>query len=197
MEKKVEFVSKGCKLRGVLRLPAAQGPHPLLVMAGGWCYVKEIVMPTAPTRPCSTPRRLAGRHRLASFPRRGRSRKVAARTTSDTGPGSPAVPHCTTANGSRRTKSAQRYGARGTSFLAASTFWSRPSRRPPRSHTITIRSATNERCKSTARRSRIQTRCSGRVCRRSPFCRPLRLPSDWRGTRYRWEFRSSDLNAVI
>lgn len=46
MEKQVEFVSKGCKLRGVLRLPAGKSPHPLLVMAGGWCYVKEIVMPT-------------------------------------------------------------------------------------------------------------------------------------------------------
>ena len=46
MEKKVEFFSKGMKLRGVLRMPRGKGPHPLLVMAGGWCYVKEIVMPT-------------------------------------------------------------------------------------------------------------------------------------------------------
>lgn len=46
MEKKVEFFSKGVKLRGVLHMPEGKGPHPLLVMAGGWCYVKEIVMPT-------------------------------------------------------------------------------------------------------------------------------------------------------
>jgi uncharacterized protein len=46
MEQSVEFKSKGTKIRGVLRLPDGAGPHPLLVMAGGWCYVKEIVMPT-------------------------------------------------------------------------------------------------------------------------------------------------------
>lgn len=45
MEKRVEFVSKEVKLQGVLRIPDGRGPHPLLVMAGGWCYVKEIVMP--------------------------------------------------------------------------------------------------------------------------------------------------------
>ena len=46
MEQAVEFFSKGVKLRGVLNLPEGKGPHPLLVMAGGWCYVKEIVIPT-------------------------------------------------------------------------------------------------------------------------------------------------------
>ena len=46
MEQAVEFLSKGVKLRGVLQMPEGKGPHPLLVMAGGWCYVKEIVMPT-------------------------------------------------------------------------------------------------------------------------------------------------------
>ena len=45
MERKVEFFSKGVKLRGVVQMPRGKGPHPLLVMAGGWCYVKEIVMP--------------------------------------------------------------------------------------------------------------------------------------------------------
>jgi pimeloyl-ACP methyl ester carboxylesterase len=45
MEQRVEFKSKGTPVRGVLRLPQGSGPHPLLVMAGGWCYVKEIVMP--------------------------------------------------------------------------------------------------------------------------------------------------------
>ena len=46
MEKKVEFKSKGEILRGVLNVPDGEGPFPLLLMAGGWCYVKEIVMPT-------------------------------------------------------------------------------------------------------------------------------------------------------
>ncbi len=46
MEKNVEFMSKGIKLVGVLNMPEGDGPHPLLVVAGGWCYVKEIVMPT-------------------------------------------------------------------------------------------------------------------------------------------------------
>ena len=41
----VEFLSKGVKVRGDLVLPAGSGPFPLLVMGGGWCYVKEIVMP--------------------------------------------------------------------------------------------------------------------------------------------------------
>jgi len=46
MEKKVSFNSVGTKLVGVLNMPEGPGPHPLVVMAGGWCYVKEIVMPT-------------------------------------------------------------------------------------------------------------------------------------------------------
>ena len=44
----VEFLSKGAKVRGTLILPAAgKGSHrpPVVVMGGGWCYVKEIVMP--------------------------------------------------------------------------------------------------------------------------------------------------------
>jgi pimeloyl-ACP methyl ester carboxylesterase len=41
----VEFSSKGTTVRGDLVLPAGEGPFPLLVMGGGWCYVKEIVMP--------------------------------------------------------------------------------------------------------------------------------------------------------
>jgi dienelactone hydrolase len=43
--KDVEFLSKGTKIRGVLALPDGEGPFPVVVMAGGWCYVKEIVMP--------------------------------------------------------------------------------------------------------------------------------------------------------
>lgn len=46
MEKKVEFKSGGYKLRGVLTRPeGADGDVPLVVMAGGWCYTKEIVIP--------------------------------------------------------------------------------------------------------------------------------------------------------
>lgn len=41
----VEFQSKGVKVRGDLVTPAGKGPFPLVVMGGGWCYVKEIVMP--------------------------------------------------------------------------------------------------------------------------------------------------------
>jgi len=47
LEKKIEFLNKGQRVRGVLCLPdAGVEPFPLMVMAGGWCYVKEIVIPT-------------------------------------------------------------------------------------------------------------------------------------------------------
>ena len=46
MERKVEFKSRGETCKGVLHLPdGARGKVPLMVMAGGWCYTKEIVMP--------------------------------------------------------------------------------------------------------------------------------------------------------
>jgi len=46
MERKVEFKSRGETCKGVLQLPeGAKGKVPLVVMAGGWCYTKEIVMP--------------------------------------------------------------------------------------------------------------------------------------------------------
>jgi dienelactone hydrolase len=46
MDQQVSFPSQGTTVRGVLKLPeGVQGPVPLAVMAGGWCYVKEIVMP--------------------------------------------------------------------------------------------------------------------------------------------------------
>ncbi len=46
MRRAVEFNSKGCKLSGVFETPAkGRGPFAVVVMAGGWCYVKEIVMP--------------------------------------------------------------------------------------------------------------------------------------------------------
>lgn len=44
--RKVEFDSQGQKLSALLILPDGQsGKVPLVVMGGGWCYVKEIVMP--------------------------------------------------------------------------------------------------------------------------------------------------------
>lgn len=45
MRRDVEFNSEGITLRGHLYLPEGPGPHPLVVMAGGWCYVKELVQP--------------------------------------------------------------------------------------------------------------------------------------------------------
>lgn len=46
MRKDVEFQSKGDICRGWLYTPdEGAGPHPLVVMAGGWCYVRELVMP--------------------------------------------------------------------------------------------------------------------------------------------------------
>lgn len=45
-QRKVQFKSEEHNLSGVLILPEnASGPVPLIVMGGGWCYVKEIVMP--------------------------------------------------------------------------------------------------------------------------------------------------------
>jgi cephalosporin-C deacetylase-like acetyl esterase len=45
MRRDVDFKSSGITLRGHLYLPDGQGPFPLVVMAGGWCYVKELVQP--------------------------------------------------------------------------------------------------------------------------------------------------------
>ena len=41
----VEFTSGGQTVRGDLYLPEGEGPHPVIVMAGGWCYVKELRQP--------------------------------------------------------------------------------------------------------------------------------------------------------
>lgn len=42
----VEFLSKGTTVRGTIYLPeGVEGPVPGVVMAGGWCYVKELVLP--------------------------------------------------------------------------------------------------------------------------------------------------------
>jgi uncharacterized protein len=46
MEKAVSFKSGGETCKGVLYSPdSARGKVPAMVMAGGWCYTKEIVMP--------------------------------------------------------------------------------------------------------------------------------------------------------
>lgn len=46
MRSDVEFKSKGVNCRGWLYRPdEGKGPWPIVIMAGGWCYVKEIVMP--------------------------------------------------------------------------------------------------------------------------------------------------------
>jgi len=41
----VEFMSHGVRVAGLLYLPEGRGPHPCVVMAGGWCYVKELAQP--------------------------------------------------------------------------------------------------------------------------------------------------------
>jgi hypothetical protein len=41
----VEFASVGTTIRAHLYLPQGPGPHPVVVMAGDWCYVKELVQP--------------------------------------------------------------------------------------------------------------------------------------------------------
>ena len=47
MEEQVEFPSNGDLVRGILYRPEnSAGPLPTVVMAGGWCYVKEIVLAT-------------------------------------------------------------------------------------------------------------------------------------------------------
>ncbi len=44
-KRNVEFKSQGVTIRGVLALPEGKGPFPVAVMGGGWCYVKEVVLP--------------------------------------------------------------------------------------------------------------------------------------------------------
>jgi len=41
----VEFSSEGTTCRGWLYQPEGDGPFPAVVLAGGWCYVRELVMP--------------------------------------------------------------------------------------------------------------------------------------------------------
>ena len=44
-KRNVEFNSVDALVRGTLILPSGARKPPLLIMGGGWCYVKEIVMP--------------------------------------------------------------------------------------------------------------------------------------------------------
>lgn len=41
----VEIQSAGERLSALLYLPDGPGPHPAVVLGGGWCYVKELVQP--------------------------------------------------------------------------------------------------------------------------------------------------------
>jgi cephalosporin-C deacetylase-like acetyl esterase len=41
----VEFQSEGVTCRGWFYRPEGDGPFPAVVLAGGWCYVRELVMP--------------------------------------------------------------------------------------------------------------------------------------------------------
>lgn len=41
----VEFQSEGATCRGWLYRPDGDGPFPAVALAGGWCYVRELVMP--------------------------------------------------------------------------------------------------------------------------------------------------------
>ena len=45
MPETVTFDSDGHALEALLFRPETPGPHPLIVMAGGWCYVKELAQP--------------------------------------------------------------------------------------------------------------------------------------------------------
>lgn len=46
MRRDIEFTSGGETVRGWLYTPdTGDGPWPVIVMAGGWCYVKELVQP--------------------------------------------------------------------------------------------------------------------------------------------------------
>jgi hypothetical protein len=41
----VTIASEGEQLEALLFLPEGDGPHPCVVLAGGWCYVKELAQP--------------------------------------------------------------------------------------------------------------------------------------------------------
>ncbi len=41
----VTVPSEGERMSGLLYMPDGPGPHPAVVLAGGWCYVKEVAQP--------------------------------------------------------------------------------------------------------------------------------------------------------
>ena len=41
----ISIPSEGERLEALLFIPGTPGPHPCIVMAGGWCYVKELAKP--------------------------------------------------------------------------------------------------------------------------------------------------------
>lgn len=45
MKRLVEFKSENLRIDAHLYVPDGDGPFPAVVMAGGWCYVKELVQP--------------------------------------------------------------------------------------------------------------------------------------------------------
>jgi fermentation-respiration switch protein FrsA (DUF1100 family) len=45
MHRAIAFQSEGTDVQGLLYVPDGPGPFPAVVMAGGWCYVKELVQP--------------------------------------------------------------------------------------------------------------------------------------------------------
>jgi predicted acyl esterase len=45
MKTRVTFASEGIEIVGDLYLPEGDGTFPVVVMAGGWCYVKELIQP--------------------------------------------------------------------------------------------------------------------------------------------------------
>jgi fermentation-respiration switch protein FrsA (DUF1100 family) len=45
MSREVEFTSDGVTVRADFYVPEGDGPFPVVVMAGGWCYVKELRQP--------------------------------------------------------------------------------------------------------------------------------------------------------
>jgi fermentation-respiration switch protein FrsA (DUF1100 family) len=45
MSREVEFKSEGVTVRADFFVPEGEGPFPVVVMAGGWCYVKELRQP--------------------------------------------------------------------------------------------------------------------------------------------------------
>ena len=120
MRRDIEFTSGSDTVRGWLYLPdEGDGPFPVVVMAGGWCYVKELVQPT-----------YARDVRRAGYRRRSSS-TTATSATATARAASTSTRNCrsrTTATRSpsprRSTTSMPSGSASGASPTAAATRWS-------------------------------------------------------------------------